>query len=144
MHGAVLSRRSIRSSLSCFPHNLILGLPILQSIRARLQADPFSDVAPSSTSDWSTSTARTSRRSRTAQHFALCTLALDPECDWLFPGRRSGALLVWTIALTEYYWEAGTVPVGVLSLLFFSIILVVGLVGALGVLVGYQRAGAYV
>jgi len=54
------------------------------------------------------------------------------------------ALLVWTIALTEYYWEAGTVPVGVLSLLFFSIILVVGLVGALGVLVGYRRAGAYV
>ncbi len=54
------------------------------------------------------------------------------------------ALLVWTIALTEYYWEAGTVPVGVLSLLFFSIILAVGLVGALGVIVGYRRAGAYV
>jgi hypothetical protein len=54
------------------------------------------------------------------------------------------ALLIWTIALTEYYWDAGTVPVGVLSLLFYYIILVVGLSGALGVLVGYRRAGAYV
>jgi hypothetical protein len=54
------------------------------------------------------------------------------------------ALLVWTIALTEYYWEAGTVPVGVLSLLFYCVILVVGLSGAIGVLVGYRRDEAYV
>ncbi len=51
-------------------------------------------------------------------------------------------LLAWTIALTEYYWDGGTVPVGVLSLLFLSIILVMGLAGAIAVLVGYWRAEA--
>ena len=50
------------------------------------------------------------------------------------------ALAAWTIALTEYYWDAGSVPVGVLYPIFLSVILVMGLAGAVAVLVGYHRA----
>jgi peptidoglycan biosynthesis protein MviN/MurJ (putative lipid II flippase) len=50
------------------------------------------------------------------------------------------ALLAWTIALTEYYWDGGAVPVGIFSVIFFSVILVMGLTGAIAILVGYRRA----
>jgi Na+/H+ antiporter NhaD/arsenite permease-like protein len=48
-------------------------------------------------------------------------------------------LVAWTIALTEYYWDAGSLPVGVLYPVFLSLILAMGLTGAVAVLVGYHR-----
>jgi len=46
-------------------------------------------------------------------------------------------LVVWTIALTEIYWDQGQVPIAFLKLIFTSTLIISALAQSLGVLVGY-------
>ena len=50
-------------------------------------------------------------------------------------------MVVWSIALTEVYWDQGEIPIVFPSLMFFSIILVNMLAQAIGILIGYRRMG---
>jgi len=51
------------------------------------------------------------------------------------------SLVVWSIALTEFYWDQGEIPIVFPSLIFFSIIIVNMLAQAVGILIGYRRMG---
>ena len=46
-------------------------------------------------------------------------------------------LVVWTIALTEIYWDQGQVPIAFLQLIFMSALIISTLAQSLGILVGY-------
>lgn len=52
-----------------------------------------------------------------------------------------GALVVWSIALTEVYWDEGTIPIVFPYLIFWSIMMVNMLAHAIGILIGYRRTG---
>jgi hypothetical protein len=47
------------------------------------------------------------------------------------------SLVVWTIALTEVYWNQGQVPIAFLKLIFTSTLIISALAQSLGILVGY-------
>ena len=61
-----------------------------------------------------------------------------PRVQWL---AVVFSLVVWTIALTEIYWEQGQVPVIFLYLIFMSILIVSTLAQSVGILIGYWRMG---
>ena len=48
-------------------------------------------------------------------------------------------LVVWTIALTEIYRDAGQIPIIFLNLIFFSALILSTLAQSLGILLGYWR-----
>ncbi|UCC60259.1 MAG: hypothetical protein JSV02_00070 [Dehalococcoidia bacterium] len=52
-----------------------------------------------------------------------------------------GALLAWSIALTEIYWDQGTIPIVFPYLIFWSILMVNTLSQGIGILIGYRRMG---
>jgi len=51
------------------------------------------------------------------------------------------SLAVWSIALTEIYWDWGQIPVIFPYLVFMSLFIVNVLAQALGILIGYWRMG---
>jgi hypothetical protein len=51
------------------------------------------------------------------------------------------SMVVWSIALTEVYWDQGEIPIVFPYLIFFSIIIVNMLAQAVGILIGYRRMG---
>jgi len=51
------------------------------------------------------------------------------------------SLVIWTIALTEVYWDQGEIPIVFPQLMFFSILIVNVLAQAIGILIGYRRMG---
>ena len=51
------------------------------------------------------------------------------------------ALAVWCIALTEYYWTPGQIPVVFPYLMLLSMLIVNVLAASLGILLGYGRTG---
>jgi len=59
------------------------------------------------------------------------------------PAVQSGAVLVvmalWTVTLTEIYWERGVVPLDYLSLIFFSCLITHLVALPAGILLGYRR-----
>ena len=59
-----------------------------------------------------------------------------PRIQWL---AVVFSLVVWTIALTEIYWEQGQVPVIFLYLIFMSILIISTLAQSVGILIGYWR-----
>jgi uncharacterized membrane protein len=48
-------------------------------------------------------------------------------------------VVVWTIALTEVYWNQGQVPIAFLQLIFTSTLIISALAQSLGILVGYRE-----
>ena len=52
-----------------------------------------------------------------------------------------GAVVIWTIALTEVYWDEGAIPIVFPYLIFWSIMIVNTLAQAIGILIGYRRMG---
>jgi len=63
-----------------------------------------------------------------------------PRVQWL---AVVSSLVVWTIVLTEVYWEAGQIPVIFLYLIFMSILIISTLAQSIGILIGYWRADRY-
>ena len=59
-----------------------------------------------------------------------------PRVQWL---AVVFSLVVWTIALTEIYWEQGQIPVIFLYLIFMSVLIVSTLAQSIGILIGYWR-----
>ena len=53
------------------------------------------------------------------------------------------SLVAWVIALSEVYWDQGVMPVVFLYLIFMSTLIVNMLAQAVGILIGYRRAGAH-
>jgi len=51
------------------------------------------------------------------------------------------SLAVWSIALTEIYWDQGQIPVIFPYLVFMSLFIVNVLAQSLGILIGYWRGG---
>jgi len=51
------------------------------------------------------------------------------------------SLAIWSIALTEIYWDQGQIPVIFPYLIFMSLFIVNVLAGSLGILIGYWRMG---
>ncbi len=51
------------------------------------------------------------------------------------------SLAVWCIALTEYYWTPGQIPVVFPYLMLLSMLIVNVLAASLGILIGYWRMG---
>jgi len=51
------------------------------------------------------------------------------------------SLVVWMIALTEFYWDEGQIPVIFPSLIFFSTLIVSTVSQSVGILIGYWRMG---
>ncbi len=49
------------------------------------------------------------------------------------------SLVVWTISLTEAYWNQGQMPVAFLNLILVSTLIVGSLAQSLGILLGYWR-----
>jgi hypothetical protein len=52
-----------------------------------------------------------------------------------------GSVVIWTIALTEVYWDEGSIPIVFPYLIFWSIMIVNTLAQAIGILIGYRRMG---
>jgi len=52
-----------------------------------------------------------------------------------------GSVVIWTIALTEVYWDEGAIPIVFPYLIFWSIMIVNTLAQAIGILIGYRRMG---
>jgi uncharacterized membrane protein len=48
-------------------------------------------------------------------------------------------VVVWTIALTEIYWNQGQVPIAFLQLIFMSVLIISTLAQSLGIMVGYRE-----
>jgi len=69
-------------------------------------------------------------------------LILDraPRVQWL---AVVFSLVIWTIALTEVYWEQGQIPVIFLYLIFISVLIVSTLAQSIGILIGYWRMERY-
>ena len=63
-----------------------------------------------------------------------------PRIQWL---AVVFSLVVWTIALTEVYWDAGQIPVIFLYLIFMSILIVSTLAQSAGILIGYWSMGRH-
>ena len=61
-----------------------------------------------------------------------------PRVQWL---AVVFSLVIWTIALTEVYWEQGQIPVIFLYLIFMSVLIVSTLAQSIGILIGYWRMG---
>ena len=53
------------------------------------------------------------------------------------------SLAVWSITLTEIYWDQGQIPVIFPYLIFMSLFIVNVLAQSLGILIGYWRTGRY-
>ncbi len=53
-----------------------------------------------------------------------------------------GSLVVWTIALTEAYWDEGEIPIAFPYLIFFSSLIVATIARSVGILLGYWRMEA--
>ena len=53
------------------------------------------------------------------------------------------SLAVWSITLTEIYWDQGQIPVIFPYLIFMSLFIVNVLGQSLGILIGYWRTGRY-
>ena len=51
------------------------------------------------------------------------------------------SLAVWMIALTEFYWDGGQIPVGFPYLILFSTLIVSTVSQSVGILIGYWRMG---
>ena len=51
------------------------------------------------------------------------------------------AIVAWSIALTEVYWDQGEIPIVFPSLIFWTVIVVNTLAQAAGILIGYRRMG---
>ncbi len=49
------------------------------------------------------------------------------------------SLVVWTVGLTEAFWDEGAVPIGYLQLLFWSTLIGGALGRSLGIVLGYRR-----
>jgi uncharacterized membrane protein len=49
------------------------------------------------------------------------------------------SLAIWSIVLTEMYWDQGAVPIVYPYLIFWSVFIVNILAGAVGILLGYRR-----
>ena len=60
----------------------------------------------------------------------------SPRIQWL---AVVIALVIWTVALSEVYWDAGQIPVIFLYLIFMSILIVSTLAQSAGILIGYWR-----
>ncbi len=73
------------------------------------------------------------------------------ERDRLIMGRASKtqlvavifSLAVWSIALTEVYWDQGQIPVVFPTLILISILIVSTLAQSIGILIGYWRMGSH-
>lgn len=52
-----------------------------------------------------------------------------------------GLMVVWTIALTEVYWDQGQIPIVFPYLIFWSVMMVNMLSQSIGILIGYRRVG---
>ena len=52
------------------------------------------------------------------------------------------ALAVWTISLTEYYWDEGQIPVNFSYIILHSLFIVNVLAQSVGILVGYRKGGS--
>ena len=52
-------------------------------------------------------------------------------------------VVVWTMALTEVYWEAGQIPISMLTLLFWSCMIMLFLARSVGIIVGYWWLDRY-
>ena len=52
-----------------------------------------------------------------------------------------GTMVAWAIALTEVYWDRGTIPIFFPYLMFWSVMMVNVLAQAAGILIGYRRMG---
>ena len=52
-----------------------------------------------------------------------------------------GLMVVWTIALTEVYWDQGQIPIVFPYLIFWSVMMVNMLSQSIGILIGYRRMG---
>ena len=63
-----------------------------------------------------------------------------PRVQWL---AVVFSLVVWTIALTEIYWDTGQIPVVFLYLIFMSILIISTLAQSIGILIGYWRMERY-
>jgi hypothetical protein len=50
-------------------------------------------------------------------------------------------MVAWSIALTEVYWDQGTIPIVFPYLIFWSVMMVNVLAQAAGILIGYRRMG---
>ena len=51
------------------------------------------------------------------------------------------SLIIWTITLTEVYWDQGQVPVVFLTVVFISTLVVMTLAQSVGILIGYRGTG---
>lgn len=49
-------------------------------------------------------------------------------------------IVLWSIALTELYWDAGAVPVGAVALLLWTTVMAWAIALPLGIIFGYRRA----
>ena len=79
----------------------------------------------------------TSKRGRWAKHF-------DERDDLVL--QRAGSFqisgiltlsVIWTFGLTEYYWEAGSIPIDIPYLMFWSNLLMLFLSRSIGIVYGY-------
>jgi hypothetical protein len=52
-----------------------------------------------------------------------------------------GSVAIWTVALTEVYWDEGAIPIVFAYLICWSILIVNTLAQAIGILIGYRRMG---
>ena len=52
-----------------------------------------------------------------------------------------GSIVVWSIALTEVYWDQGEIPIVFPSLIVWTVIIVNTLAQAAGIIIGYRRMG---
>ena len=52
-----------------------------------------------------------------------------------------GLMVVWTIALTEVYWDQGQIPIVFPYLIFWSVMMVNMLSQSIGILIGYRGMG---
>lgn len=51
------------------------------------------------------------------------------------------SIVVWSIALTEVYWDQGEIPIVFPSLIVWTVIIVNTLAQAAGIIIGYRRMG---
>ena len=66
-------------------------------------------------------------------------IARAPRVQWL---AVIFSLVVWMIALTESYHDAGQIPIIFLYLIFMSILIVSSVAQSAGILIGYWRMGS--
>lgn len=67
-------------------------------------------------------------------------MARAPRIQWL---AVVFSLVVWVIALTESYHDAGRIPIIFLYLIFMSTLIVSVVAQCIGILIGYCRMGSH-